>query len=118
MATLGNPNCPKDSVTSLLVRSWMIDTPYKNWENVRIFLKDVQTTLVRIQEDFPNLCDFYTLVIHPQYEKLAMNLGFQKIGTDPQSSLYWMYTAVEQYLNLDIEEVVAKLEFGSLTPEF
>lgn len=118
MAIPGSPSCPKDSVTSLLVRSWMIDTAYKNWENVHIFLKDVQTTLVRIQEDFPNLCDFYTLVIHPQYEKLAMSLGFQKIGTDPQSSLYWMYTAVEQYLKLDIAEVVTKLEFGSPNPEF
>lgn len=118
MATPNNPDSPRDSVTSVLVRSWMIDTPYKNWENVRIFLKDVQQTLVRIQEDFPNLCDFYTLVIHPQYEKLAISLGFQKIGTDPKSSVYWMYTAVEQYLNLDIAEVVSKLEFGSPTPDF
>jgi hypothetical protein len=118
MATPNNPDSPRDSVTSVLVRSWMIDPPYKNWENVRIFLKDVQQTLVRIQEDFPNLCDFYTLVIHPQYEKLAISLGFQKIGTDPKSSVYWMYTAVEQYLNLDIAEVVSKLEFGSPTPDF
>lgn len=118
MATLSNPDCPRDSVTSVLVRSWMIDPPYKNWENVRVFLKDVQKTLVRIQDDFPNLCDLYTLVIHPQYEKLAISLGFQKIGTYPKSSLYWMYTAVEQYLNLDIAEVVAKLEFCSPTPDF
>lgn len=118
MATPGNPNCHKDSVTSVLVRSWVIDSPYKNWENVRLFLQDVQKTLVRMQVDFPNLCDFYAIVIHPQYEKLATSLGFQKIGTDPKSSIYWMYTAVEQFLSLDIAEVVAKMEFGSPTPEF
>lgn len=118
MATPKNSDCPQDSVTSVLVRSWMIDSPYKNWENVSLFLKDVQKTLVQIQMDFPNLCDFYTLVIHPQYEKLAISLGFQKIGADPKSSVYWMYTAVEQFLSLDIVEVISKLEFGSPTPEF
>lgn len=118
MATLGNPNCPRESVTSILVRSWMIDSPYRNWENVDLFLQDVQKILVRMQEDFPNLCDLYTLVIHPQYEKLAISLGFQQIGTVSKSSVYWMYTAIEQFVSLDMEEVISKLEFATPTPEF
>lgn len=118
MATPNNPNCPKNLVTSVLVRSWMIDSPYRNWENVHLFLSDVQNTLKQMQVDFPNFCDFYSLVIHPQYEKLTISLGFQKIGTDPKLGVYWMYTAVEQFLSLDLEEVVSKLKFSSPDPEF
>lgn len=113
MASPGNLDC-----TSVLVRSWMIDTPYKNWENVRIFLRDVQKTLMKMQVDFPNLCDFYTILIHPKYEEFTQSLGFQQLGGDPKSFIYWMYTPVDQFLSLDITEVVAKLEFASPTPEF
>jgi len=118
IATPKNPDCDRDSVTSVLVRSWMIDSPYRNWANVCLFLQDVQNTLGRMQADFPNLCDFYSIVIHPQYEKLAVSLGFQKIGIDPKLSVYWMYTAVEHFSSLDMEEVVSKLEFASPSPEF
>ncbi len=108
-----NPDC-----TSLLVRSWMIDTPYKNWQNVHVFLEDAQKTLMRMQADFPNLCDFYNMLIHPRYEELAEALGFQKLGSDPKLPVYWLYTAVDQFLALDIEELVSKLEFSCPSPEF
>lgn len=113
MATPGDPDC-----TSVLLRSWMIDAPYRNWENVCRFLADVQQTLVRMQGDFPNLCDFYSIIIHPRYEELAWVLGFQKIGHDPKSSVYWVYTAVDQFLTLDIEETISKIEFACPSPEF
>lgn len=108
----------KDDCTSVMLRSWMLDTPYRNWYNVRQFLEDAKQTLVRMQTDFPNLCDFYALVIHPRYEELARALGFQKIGIDPKLSVYWMYMAVDQYLALDIPEIISKLEFSSPSPEF
>ncbi len=107
----------KDDCTSVMVRSWMIDTPYRTWDNVRRFLEDVQQTLIRMQVDFPNLCDFYALVIHPRYEELARGVGFQKIGLDPKSSIYWMYSAVDQFLDLDIKEAISKLEFVYPSPE-
>ena len=113
MATLG-----KDDCTSVMVRSWMIDTPYKNWHNVRCFLEDVQQTFVRMQADFPNLCDLYAIAIHPKYEQLSQALGFQKIGVDPKLSIYWLYMPVDQILALDMAEVVSKLEFASPSPEF
>ena len=56
------------------------------------------------QQDFPNLCDLHTLIIHPSFEAMAATLGFQKMGLpthrDPQ--LYWMYQALDRYLALDI----------------
>ena len=114
MAIHGNP----EDCTSVVVRSWMIDTPYKNWNNVYRFLEDLQKTLGRMQADFPNLCDFYAIIIHPKYEQLALALGFQKIGTDPKLSIYWMYTAVDQFLALDIAQALSKLELVSPSPEF
>lgn len=108
----------KDDCTSIMVRSWMIDAPYKNWQNVHRFLEDVQHTLVRMQADFPNLCDFYALLIHPRYEALVQALGFQKIGIDPKIAVYWLYMAVDQFLALDMAEIVSKLEFCYPSPEF
>ncbi len=113
MATPGARDC-----TSVFLRSWMIDTPYKNWANVCLFLEDLQKTLVRMQKDFPNLCDFYSIIIHPGYEQLAQALGFQKIGGDPKLSVYWIYTCVDQFLTLNIKEIISKLEFQCPSPEF
>ncbi|WP_041235422.1 hypothetical protein [Dactylococcopsis salina] len=56
---------------TFFVRSWMIEAQYQ--ENYQLlFLQDAQNTLIQMQqEDFPSLCDLYTLIIHPSYEKLA-----------------------------------------------
>jgi hypothetical protein len=113
MAIPGDPSC-----ASVLVRSWMIDAPYKSWENVCRFLKDVQKTLLRMEADFPNLCDLYAMLIHPRYEELVEVLGFQQLGGDPKSSVHWIYTAVDQFLTLDMEEITSKLEFIRPSPEF
>jgi hypothetical protein len=60
-------------------------------------------------EDFPNLCDLYTLIIHPSYEDLASTLGFQKTGSNTQLSVYWMYLALDRFLDLDIETKVSSV---------
>lgn len=104
--------------TSVMIRSWMIDTPYKTWDNVHRLLEDVQQTLIRMSADFPNLCDLYAITIHPRYEELAQALGFQKLDGDPKLSVYWIYTAIDQFLTLSMEEAVSKLEFASPSPEF
>lgn len=102
LATSGDPDC-----VSVFIRSWMIAPVYV--ERYRIaFLKDIQQTLIRMQQDFPNLCDLYTLIIHPVYEELAAALGFQKTGTDSQLSVYWMYLAIDRFLALNIEATIPK----------
>ncbi len=108
----------KEDCTSVMVRSWMIDTPYKTWENVHRFLEDVQQSLVRMQADFPNLCDLYAIAIHPRYKPLEQALGFHKIGVDPKLGVYWLYMAVDQFLALNMAQVVSKMEFVCPSPEF
>jgi hypothetical protein len=106
IAIPGDDNC-----TSIFIRSWQIDLPYKQQINVCEFLQDAQKTLIRMQADFPNLCDMYTLVMHPGDEQLVSALGFQKTNQDPLLSLHWMYIALDKYLSLNIELAVSLLKF-------
>jgi hypothetical protein len=110
MAEVGDPDC-----VSVFVRSWMIDPIYL--EQYRVpFLLDAQKNLTRMQQDFPNLCDLHTLIIHPSYEEMALALGFQKTSRDPQLSIYWMYQALDRFLALDIPKAAAKLSKPSGMP--
>jgi len=99
IAQPGDPQC-----RTVFVRSWMIDSSYRDQAQVQ-FLQDAQQTLKTMQKDFPNLCDMYTLVIHPSYAELGRLLGFQKITTDPKLPLYWMYQAVDRFLTLDMRSI-------------
>ncbi|MBW4506336.1 MAG: hypothetical protein KME64_07480 [Scytonematopsis contorta HA4267-MV1] len=92
------------SCRSVFVRSWMIDNLYRKDAQIS-FLEDSQKTLALMKEDFPNLWDMYTLIIHPSYEELAIVLGFQKNGTEPKTSIYWMYQSVNRFLGLDMSLV-------------
>ena len=100
---------PKDErCRSVFVRSWIIDRPYQKQGQV-LFLKDVQQTLEKMREDFPNLWDMYSLIIHPRYAELALALGFQKTSSDPKLSLYWVYQAVDRFLAIDMQKATMLL---------
>ncbi|UNU24405.1 hypothetical protein [Microcoleus vaginatus] len=103
MALPGDINCQ-----SVFVRSWMIDPQYLSEYRIT-FLEDSQKVLGEMQTDFPNLCDLYTLMIHPMYEKQSLALGFQKTSSDSQLSVYWMYLALDRFLALNIKEALLKL---------
>ena len=105
MAKAGDEDC-----TSLFIRSFEIDSRYQQHHNYCQLLRDGQQTFISMQADFPNLCDLYTLVIHPSVQALALAMGFQKTIQDPQVSLYWMYMALDKYLTLDIEQAAANLK--------
>lgn len=101
MATIGDSTC-----VSVFIRSWMIDLPYQERCYIA-FLQDAQQTLITMQQDFPNLCDLYLLVIHPNYEALPTALGFQRTSRETHPSVYWMYAAVDRFLGLDLATVLA-----------
>jgi hypothetical protein len=94
LATPGDQEC-----VSLFVRSWIIEPSYVAAYRP-LFLQDAQNTLRRMQADFPNLCDLYTLIIHPSYEEMAVALGFQK--TNSNAGVSWMYLPLDRFLNLDM----------------
>ncbi len=105
MAIPGDNDC-----TSIFVRSFQLDSRYQQHSSMCQLLADAQQNLMGMQSDFPNLCDLYTLAIHPNSEKLATAVGFQKTSQDPQLSLYWMYLALDKFLSLDIEKAVSLLK--------
>ncbi|NJK68890.1 MAG: hypothetical protein HC789_18235 [Microcoleus sp. CSU_2_2] len=103
MALPGDRNCQ-----SIFIRSWMIDPQYLSEYRIP-FVEDTQQVLVEMQKDFPNICDLYTLMIHPMYEKMSLALGFHKTSSDSQLSVYWMYLALDRFLALDIKEALLKM---------
>ncbi|MEM1241570.1 MAG: hypothetical protein AAGI45_17170 [Cyanobacteria bacterium P01_H01_bin.26] len=90
-----------NSCRTVFIRSWNIAPDYENQS--LLLLQDVQATLRAMQQDFPNLCDLHTLIIHRHYEPLATALGFQKTGLDSQATIYWMYLALDRFLAIDME---------------
>jgi hypothetical protein len=98
MAQAGDLDC-----VSVFVRSWAIDRDYLDLYRV-LFLEDTQKTLFQMQADFPNLCDLYTMIIHPMYEYQASALGFQNMSRDRQLSVYWMYLPLDRFLALNIAD--------------
>ncbi|MEM7064410.1 MAG: hypothetical protein AAF572_14745 [Cyanobacteria bacterium P01_B01_bin.77] len=90
-----------DTCRSLFIRSWNIAPDYESQS--LLLLKDTQTTLQAMQQDFPNLCDLHTLIIHRHYEPLATALGFQKTGLDNQAAVYWMYLALDRFLAINMD---------------
>jgi hypothetical protein len=93
MAEVGDPDC-----AAVFIRSWMIEPSYWN-RYLPLFLTHTQSTLAEMQQDFPNLCDVHTLIIHPIYEEMTSKLGFQKTIQDTKLSVYWMYIAIDRFLS-------------------
>ena len=102
MAQPGDLDC-----TTVYERVWIIDPDYMTRDYLVEFLEDIQRTLVVMQADFPNLCDFYIVVVHPIHlASLASTLGFQKTSNDAQLSAYWMYQSIDRLLSLDMQQVM------------
>ncbi|MEM6838637.1 MAG: hypothetical protein AAF609_17500 [Cyanobacteria bacterium P01_C01_bin.120] len=97
---------------AVFVRSWQIKPPYWNYATVCQFLQDAQATLTRMQqEEFPNLCDIYAISIHPSLEALAFALGFKPMKSDLGSSLRWIHMPLDQFIHLDIDEILVEYDF-------
>ncbi len=103
LAEKNDQNC-----VSIFIRSWMIDPQFLA-EYRGEFVSDAQVTLKKMQQDFPNICDLYTLIIHPSYAQLATALGFQHTHQDSLSEIHWMYQALDRFLALDIDQAIARL---------
>ncbi|WP_432809647.1 hypothetical protein [Pantanalinema sp. GBBB05] len=108
MATPGDPDC-----TSVYIRAWVIENQFLSVNNLCLLLEDTKQTLVQMQADFPNLCDIYSLIVHPLYEELRLKLGFQKTCPDHQRSYHWIYLALDRFLELNISQALASLKLGS-----
>jgi hypothetical protein len=62
-------------------------------------------------QDFPDLCDVYTLPIHPAEDNWSVPWDFTKPSKIHSYLYYWTYTALDKYLALDIEQVLSSLKF-------
>lgn len=106
-APLGDPDC-----NAVYIRAWTIDTPYIQRETMRLLLEDTKRTLTQMKTDFPNLCDIYSAFFQPMYEDVRLALGFQKICQDLQRPYSWIYLALDHFLEQDLQQVLANLNFS------
>jgi hypothetical protein len=107
MAKPGDLTC-----TSIYVRAWIIDQPYLNVDRMQQLVEATQDTLRHMRQDYPALCDMYSMIIHPSYEQLREIMGFEKIAQDPQRAYAWVYLAIDRYLALDPQKTVQALTAG------
>ncbi|MBE9032946.1 hypothetical protein IQ266_24730 [filamentous cyanobacterium LEGE 11480] len=107
MAHPGDETC-----TCIYVRAWLIDQEYLNAETMQLLIETTQATLREMREDYPALCDIYSLIIHPSYEQLRRIMGFEKTVQDSQRSYTWVYLAIDRYIALDAASTVVALTAG------
>ena len=106
MAKPGDREC-----TVVFVRSWAIATRYLSQRSVRQSFDDMRATLRLLRQDFPNLCDIYSLSINPGSEAIAQAIGFQKTVQDPELPIAWLYIPFDQFLEIEIDAALAPLTF-------
>ena len=112
LAVPGDVNC-----TSVFERFWIVDPEYLRRDSLCQLLTDVQATLSSMKQEFPNLCAFYIVVVHPIHlSSLATALGFQRTGQEVSLSAYWMYQSVDRFLAIDMQQVLANLRLEAVTP--
>jgi hypothetical protein len=99
---------------AVFIRSWDITRPHWHYASVCQFLQDSQATLKQMQHSFPNLCDLYSITIHPRLAALALALGFKPMMADPNTSLRWIHLPLDKFLALDIDAVLVDFDFSSI----
>ncbi|MEM9216732.1 MAG: hypothetical protein AAGD25_20575 [Cyanobacteria bacterium P01_F01_bin.150] len=105
IAKPGDKNC-----TAVFIRSWAIETSILSQLSLEQSFLDMRQTLMTMRDDFPNLCDLYALSINPETEAIAQAIGFQKTVQDPDLPLAWLYIPLDQFLELDIRGVIARMD--------
>lgn len=105
MALPGDESC-----FTAYIRLWAIDTAHITSENIYLMLEETRQMMIQIQQDFPNLCDIYTLIVHPLHEQLRIAVGFQKTFQDTVRPHSWGYLAADNYINTDLRKVVDRLK--------
>ncbi|MGB3615354.1 MAG: hypothetical protein WBA10_16290, partial [Elainellaceae cyanobacterium] len=107
VATPGDPDC-----CAVFVRGWQIKSCYWSYGPACQLLQDSQVILAQMQQTFPNLCDIYTMTIHPTLEAFALTLGFKAMKADPNSALRWLYMPLDRFLALDVDETLVEFDFA------
>ncbi|MEM0978663.1 MAG: hypothetical protein AAGH78_00175 [Cyanobacteria bacterium P01_H01_bin.58] len=107
LAELGDPECHV-----AYIRAWHIKPGLWDCENVLKLVDDNKTMLRKMQQEYPELSDVYSILIHPRLADLATTLGFEVMGVDPRMALSWIYMPLDHFLDLDAGELLRDFDFG------
>lgn len=107
IATVGDLEC-----YAVYIRGWQIQPQLWSHESACLLFQDSQDTLKQMQKDFPNLCEIYSITIHPRLEAFALTLGFKILRSDPSSSLRWLYMPLDRFITLDYYDLLLDFDFS------
>lgn len=102
----GDPQC-----RIAYIRSWEIHRDFWNYHNALMMTQDTQATVRKLCKDYPELSQVYSIAIHPRLAAFATALGFESMTPDPNTSLYWLYISLDNFLALDAEELLADFDY-------
>lgn len=97
------------------IRSWEIHPDFWNYENALLLTQDTQATLRELCQDYPELSQVYSIAIHPRLAAFAKSLGFEIMRPDPNTSLYWLYISLDNFLALDADDLLADFDYTLYT---
>ena len=98
------------------IRGWNIHKDFWNYENALRLFKDTQESLRKMQNKFPNLSDLYTISLHPRMADFALNLGFELMVSDPDTSMSWLYMPLDKFLAIDGEDILLNFDYSYYAP--
>ena len=93
------------------IRCWHIKPGFWNHKIVLLLMHETRTLLEQMRQDYPGLCDVFSLVLHPHHEDLAIRLGFEILQSDPSMSQRWAYIALDDFLELDVLTLLQDFDF-------
>ncbi|MEM9944912.1 MAG: hypothetical protein AAF810_02485 [Cyanobacteria bacterium P01_D01_bin.36] len=93
------------------IRCWHIKPGWWTHKIVLQLLQETQNMLQRMYRVHPELCDVYSVILHPHHEDLAIRLGFDITRSDPKLSKRWTYIALDHFLELNGIELLQDFDF-------
>ena len=67
--------------------------------------------LQQMHQDYPELCDVYSIVLHPHHEDLAVRLGFDITRSDPKMSQSWAHITLDRFFELNPKALLRDFDF-------
>lgn len=93
------------------IRCWHIKPGWWSPKTVLQLLQETRSMLQQMHQDFPELCDVYSIVLHPHHEDFAVRLGFDITRTDPQMSQSWAHIALDRFFELNPTVLLQDFDF-------
>ena len=106
VAESGNPHC-----CAAYMCSWHIKPGYWKYEIALHLTKETKLVLQKMQKNYPELSDVYSMILHPHHEDFAIKAGFEIIHSEPNMFQHWIYISLDHFLESNSEDILREFDF-------